>query len=129
MKSFILSLLTTCGICSSCNAEKITQLSPQEYANAVTTDTTAVILDVRRPDEFAAGHLKNALLLDFLNTKAFRQGIEQLDKEKTYYIYCRSGRRSANAATTMQKLGFRVVEMRGGIEAWKAENLPLDYSK
>lgn len=84
----------------------------------------AVVIDVRKPSEYAEGHLKNAQLLDFLDEPAFDEGIKKLDKTKHYYIYCRSGRRSHNAAEKMQKLGLTVYDMRGGILSWNRQGLP-----
>lgn len=126
MKNWILSLLATIGLCSSCDAKgKIEVLSPQNFEKEAKADTTAVILDVRQPDEYAEGHLEGAILLDFLATESFNEGLKSLDKDKTYYVYCRSGRRSNGAATEMQKQGFKVRDMKGGILAWKEAGLKI----
>lgn len=120
MKHWIISLLALLGLCPGCHSQqdRIPLLTPQAYEEAVANDENAVILDVRRPDEYAEGHLKNAILLNVLDEPAFKNGIRQLDPSKTYYIYCRSGRRSHHAATLMHETGFRVADMKGGISAW-----------
>jgi rhodanese-related sulfurtransferase len=74
----------------------------------------AVLLDVRTPGEVAAGKLKNALNIDFRNP-SFDAKIEKLDREKSYFLYCRSGVRSANACKKMHKMGFtKLVNLSGG---------------
>lgn len=108
--------------CKAQNSVKV--LTAEEFAAAVKADKKAVILDVRRPDEFAAGHIEGAVLLNFLDTVAFNAGVEKLDKSKTYYIYCRSGRRSNNAAVILQKKGFTVFDLGGGFLSWQRYNLP-----
>lgn len=108
--------------CKAQNSVKV--LTAEEFAAAVKEDKKAVVLDVRRPDEFAAGHIEGAVLLNFLDTVSFNAGVEKLDKSKTYYIYCRSGRRSNNAAVLMQKKGFTVFDLGGGFLSWQRYNLP-----
>ena len=108
--------------CKAQNSVKV--LAAEEFAAAVKADKKAVVLDVRRPDEFAAGHIEGAVLLNFLDTVAFNAGVEKLDKSKTYYIYCRSGRRSNNAAVILQKKGFTVFDLGGGFLSWQRYNLP-----
>lgn len=126
MKKIVLSFLAALGLCTSCTAEnKIKTLSPEEYIKAVSSDTMSVILDVRKPEEFAEGHLEGATLLDFLNPSAFNKGLKDLDKKKHYYIYCRSGKRSHAAADKMQKQGFIVFDMEGGILNWTGKGFPV----
>ena len=79
-----------------------------------------VVLDVRTTQEFNEGHLPNAVHIDVLDSVAFVQQITKLKKRKTYLVYCKSGRRSAKAATIMEQQGFRHIwNMDGGITAWK----------
>lgn len=126
MKKWILSALMLLGFNACGKADDgITLLSPAEYAQAVKTDTTAVVLDVRRPEEFAEGHIAGARLLNVLDASAFEEGVKAMDKTKTYYVYCRSGRRSRDAALQIQKAGFAVKELQGGILAWKAAGMPV----
>ena len=82
-----------------------------------------VILDVRTPEEFADGRIENAINLDYYSD-TFQEELNKLDKNKTYLIYCRSGRRSSNALNTMKELKFReAYNMLGGIIEWQAEGL------
>jgi rhodanese-related sulfurtransferase len=82
------------------------------------------MLDVRTPEEYSAGHLRNALLLP---VEDLERRVDELEGEKGKLIiaYCRSGRRSRNAATFLQGKGFHVLNMEGGILAWSGEGLPV----
>ena len=88
-----------------------------------------VIIDVRTPEEFANEHIENAINLDYYS-EDFRDELDTLDKERTYLIYCRSGKRSGNALKIMKELGLKkVFNMLGGIIQWKAEGYPLQQWK
>ena len=83
-----------------------------------------IIIDVRTPEEFAEGHVEDAIIIDFYS-ESFADELNALDKNKTYLIYCRSGGRSGKALKIMEELGFtKVYNMSGGIVDWKAEGLP-----
>ena len=98
--------------------------SPREAFALTAKDPTVVLLDVRTPEEFSAGHLRNALLLPVEDLDR-RVGELEGEKGKLIIAYCRSGRRSRNAATFLQGKGFRVLNMEGGILAWSREGLPV----
>ena len=83
-----------------------------------------IILDVRTPEEFTEEHIENATNLDFYS-ETFRNELNQLDKNKTYLVYCRSGNRSGKALNIMTELNFgEVYDVLGGIIAWNVEGLP-----
>ena len=83
-----------------------------------------VVLDVRTQDEFEAGSLPGATLVDFYGDDFVRR-IEDLDREVPYLVYCRSGGRSAKTAQLMGQLGFRdVTDVEGGMLAWVDAGLP-----
>ena len=83
-----------------------------------------VIIDVRTPEEFAGGHIENAINIDYY-ASTFESDINALDKDKAYLIYCRSGNRSGQALDIMEDLGFQeVYDLGGGINAWKSAGLP-----
>lgn len=126
MKNFILSALAAIGLFTGCNAQsQVKVLVPEAFITAVEGDTTAVILDVRRPSEYAEGHLAKAINIDWLNQEAFSKALPTLDERRTYYVYCRSGRRSNAATTKMQDEGFKVFDMAGGYLRWTAEQRPV----
>ena len=82
-----------------------------------------IILDVRTPGEYASGHIAGAMNLDYYS-KSFRTTLNQLDKSKTYLIYCHTGRRSGLTLDLMRDLGFsEAYDIEGGIAAWKAKGL------
>jgi len=88
-----------------------------------------VVLDVRTPEEFAAGHLpvEGGTLrnLDFY-ADGFRQQLDRLDRDVTYLVYCRTDNRSGEAIAMMQNLGFeRLYNLDGGIVAWQDAGLAL----
>lgn len=84
-----------------------------------------VVLDVRTPEEFAAGHLPGARNLDFF-APDFRQRLEALALEKRpVLLYCRSGNRSVRACDLMRRLGMEeVLHLAPGFRAWHAAGLP-----
>lgn len=78
------------------------------------------LLDVRTAKEFSTGHLPDALQADFTKKNEFFDRIQHLDKSRPVYVYCLSGGRSSAAAEWMRSNGYaNVVEMEGGIIAWK----------
>lgn len=85
------------------------------------------VLDVRTSGEFRGGYIKNALLADWNDRDQFNERIKYVDKDKPVYIYCLAGGRSAAAASWMRQNGFtNVLELVGGINAWKRENKHLE---
>jgi rhodanese-related sulfurtransferase len=86
---------------------------------------TNVVLDVRTPKEYEAGHIPGAMLIDF-NSPDFEKKISTLDKDKTYLVHCAAGGRSAKASAKMTTLNFKnVYNLEGGYRAWeKAGNKP-----
>jgi len=83
------------------------------------------IIDVRTPQEYSQGHLENAINLDY-SSVGFKEGLMKLDKNKTYLIYCGTGRRSGLALDIMGELDFaRVYNLSGGINSWQVEELPI----
>ncbi len=74
----------------------------------------AVVLDVRTPEEFASGHLAEAENIDF-RAADFRDQVSKLDRDQTYYLYCRTGNRSGQASEIMRELGFTSLYNIGGI--------------
>lgn len=83
-----------------------------------------IILDVRTSEEFAEGHIEGAIMLDFYS-ETFKDELKNLDKNKTYIVHCRSGRRSKKTLNMMKELKFKeAYNMLGGIKKWKEEGLP-----
>ena len=88
-------------------------------------NATSILIDVRSPDEFAAGHVEGAINLDF-ESGALESELSSLDQNAEYMLYCRSGRRSALATALMVEAGFTDVTDLGGIDAAaKSTDLPI----
>lgn len=79
--------------------------------------TGAVMLDVRTPMEFTSGNIPGARNLDMMGYE-FEDELGKLDKSKTYFVYCRSGNRSAQACAIMSEMGLKTYNLAGGISAW-----------
>jgi len=98
---------------------------PPAEAKAYLETEKPVLLDVRTPDEYAAGHIENAVNMDYY-APDFSDRLSKLDKTAKYLIYCRSGKRSASALKIMQEQGFTEIhDIAGGINAWIAAGYPI----
>ncbi len=94
-------------------------ISVEEFKERMTEENT-VILDVRTPQELNEGEIPGHIMIDF-RSPDFRQRINELERGKTYLVYCRSGARSANTCELMGHLGFtKLFNLSGGIMAWNS---------
>ena len=99
-------------------------LEQDKWKNGLEYDSDAFILDVRTPEEFESSRIPNSVNIDFYNPEIFTQEIGKLDKDKSYYIYCRTGVRSANSCHLMKELGFtKTYNLIGGIVNWNGETI------
>ena len=97
-------------------------LEQDKWKTGFENDTDAVMLDVRTTDEFESNRIPRSINIDFYNPEIFMQEISKLDKDKSYYIYCRTGVRSANTCHLMKELGFvNTYNLIGGIVDWKGQ--------
>lgn len=97
---------------------KVENLDSPAFSEKMKKDPDAVLLDVRTQGEFALGHIPNSKLIDIMSP-TFLKEIEQLDKSKNYYVYCRSGNRSYHAGMAMVRIGFQTVyNLADGILDW-----------
>ena len=119
-----LGLTTACGQQRSGAAENFENVEVAAFAELI-ADSNVVILDVRKADEFAEGHIKGAILIDQFQSDFVEQAQAKLPKDKTIAVYCRSGRRSANAAGKLADIGYKCVNLKGGILAWKKADMPV----
>lgn len=86
-----------------------------------------VIMDVRTPEEWQRGSVKNATKLNWMEEKQFKAAAAQLDKSKTYLIYCGSGGRAEYAAEYLHSIGFtKLFVLQGGFRDLKNEGLPVE---
>jgi len=97
-------------------------LTQEDWVSQYEADDNGVILDVRTENECNEGIIANAINIDIYEGQGFIQKIEELDKSKNYYVYCRSGARSAKACEVMESLGFEnTFNLLGGILGWDGE--------
>ena len=97
-------------------------LTQEDWVSQLEADENAVILDVRTEDECNNGIIPNAINIDIYKGQEFIEKLEALDKTKNYYVYCRSGARSAKACEVMNNLGFEnTYNLQGGIIEWNGE--------
>lgn len=119
-------LVTACGGASGAGGAILETVSPARAAEIIGEGPPGlVVLDVRTPEEFAAGHLADAVNLDFYQP-GFASALAALDREAPYVLYCRTDNRSAEVRELMGNLGFsEVYEIDGGIVAWAEEGRPF----
>ena len=97
-------------------------LTQENWVSQFEADENAVILDVRTTAECSEGIIPNAINIDIHSGQEFVNAVEALDKSKNYYVYCRSGMRSAKACEIMNQLGFEnAFNLTGGIIEWDGE--------
>ncbi|TVZ27433.1 rhodanese-related sulfurtransferase [Gillisia sp. Hel_I_86] len=97
-------------------------LTQEQWSKEVREDEKAVILDVRTEEEFIEGYIPNAKNIDIYKGQGFLDEVEKLDKSKNYYVYCRSGARSAQACALMKQQGFdNASNLMGGITDWEGD--------
>ncbi|MCJ8164356.1 rhodanese-like domain-containing protein [Pontibacter sp. E15-1] len=105
---------------------KAKKVDSQEAKALLAQEPGIVVLDVRTPAEFAAGHLQNATLVD-ISAADFSQRLQALDKSKSYLVYCAVGGRSHQAAQQMQQLGFKqVYDATEGFSNLKNAGVPVE---
>jgi len=97
----------------------VINLDSESFSEKFKSDSQGVLLDVRTSQEFSAGHIPDSKLID-IYLPTFAEKISELDKEKNYYIYCRSGNRSYHAGVFMMQQGFKTVyNLADGILDWR----------
>jgi rhodanese-related sulfurtransferase len=97
-------------------------LSQEEWAEKLSNDPNAVILDVRTEEEMEEGYIPKAINIDIYQPQEFMDELEQLDKSKHYYVYCRSGNRSRQACALMNSIGFaNAFNLEGGVLEWEGD--------
>ena len=119
----MISLFPLLG-CIACSGGAYNDLTTEEF-DAATKDGTMAIVDVRTPEEYANGHLRDAANVNWFDQDFMDQIAKAYPKGTQLAVYCRSGRRSAEAAAKLSKAGYKVSNMLGGYLAWTEENRPV----
>jgi rhodanese-related sulfurtransferase len=100
------------------------RVDPDTFASRI-AERHVVLLDVRTPEEYAAGHLDGATNLP-LSSADFSDRVADLDPDRTYAVYCRTGVRSQEAVELMRSAGIEAVyDLDGGLTAWVSSGRPV----
>lgn len=127
--SLILIISFTILSCKGKISENIKNIDPKTFAEKIKETPNAQIIDVRTPGEFAAGHIENAVNIDWLGD-VFVANAEKLDKSKPVFVYCKTSNRSPSAAAKLEELGFKnIFNLDGGLLKWDAEGLSKPTDK
>ena len=124
MKRLLICLMAALGLTTACCQQDFENTDPEGFAVLI-ADTTVVVLDVRTAEEFKDGHIAYSLNIDVKKDDFEKKALATLPKNKTVAVYCRSGRRSANAAGLLAKKGYKCVNLYGGILAWIESGKPV----
>ncbi len=124
MNRLLTCLLAVLGLNTACGQQNFENTDVQGFAELV-RDSNVVVLDVRTADEFAEGHIERAVNIDYKKDDFMDRAKATLPTGKTIAIYCRSGRRSANAASMLAPEGYVLVNLKGGIIDWQNAGMPV----
>ncbi len=122
MKQIYVILLTICALvaCQPPNGATYQSVNVVTFAEII-QDSNVVLLDVRTPSEYQAGHIPGAILIDVTQADFLPKCKQQLPIDKTIALYCRSGNRSKKAAQLLSQENYKVVELNTGFNSWDGE--------
>lgn len=110
---------------ASVSSNNVKTVNTEQFSKLLLLDNVQV-LDVRTTEEYQSGHIEDAINIDVLKDD-FKTKAAKLDKDKPVLVYCRSGKRSMKAATTLESMGFkRIVNLDGGMLAWEEDDMPVE---
>ena len=117
MKYFFILSFTLIFSCNLINNDEINEIDSDELTEFLQIND-AILLDVRRADEYINGYIENSINIDYISYE-FVTNTERLDKNKPIILYCRSGRRSYLSAIKLSENGFKeIYNLEGGIISW-----------
>ena len=124
MKKIVTCLLASLGLTSACGQANFENVDVNGFS-ALIQEANVVVLDVRTAEEYAEGHIGGAINIDQSQSDFIEKAKAAIPAGKKIAVYCRSGRRSANAAGRLAAEGYQCVNLKGGILAWKEEGKPV----
>lgn len=124
MKTLVTIILIISSVISV-NAQTKKDINSKEVNLMLQKDKKLVVLDVRTPEEFNAGHIKGAINIDIKQPDALSK-IDKLDHQAKYIVHCRTNHRSKIAVDHMVQSGFKTIyQMVDGMNGWNENKLPL----
>ncbi len=124
MRKILACLLAALGMTTACGQQNFENADVDGFA-ALIDSAGVVLLDVRTAQEYQDGHIEGALNIDQSQSDFVEKSTAQLPRDKKIAVYCRSGRRSANAANRLAAVGYQCVNLKGGIIAWQKAGRPV----
>lgn len=126
MRNKLIEMISVLGCLFGCsgNNEGFQSLGADEYETAL-KDSSVVCLDVRTSDEFASDRIGNAINVD-VKKAGFEETVMNLPKDKTIAVYCKGGVRSKDAARVLVKNGYKVINLKKGMDSWKKAGKPVE---
>ena len=124
LKKIITCLLAVLGMTSACGQKNYEDVDVSGFAELI-ADSSVIVLDVRTADEYGDGHIERAINIDVKKDDFLQKAKAAIPTDKTIAVYCRSGRRSANACGKLSSVGYKCVNLKGGILAWMDEKKPV----
>ena len=122
MKKLLFILMTSLFFmsCKGQETEHFKILDSTQYEQSI-SENNVTIIDVRTSEEYKSGHIKNAHNIN-VQSDDFKTKMQNFDRDKPVYIYCRSGARSEKAGKILEEMGFKeIYDLKGGILSWKGE--------
>lgn len=123
LQLFIYKHLNITAMVHTENALDYLTVGTKEFAADIKSPEVYLI-DVREPDEYATGHIDGATNIDVLSPDFVVNAEHILPDDKTIAVYCGTGKRSAMASEQLTEVGYKVINLDGGLNAWKEAGLP-----
>lgn len=127
MNKLLISIMTLLAGClAGCGQQNIRTVGADEFGKVIARENVQ-LLDVRTTTEFRDGHIASDKVknIDYRQPDFIEQADKALDKGRPVAVYCRSGRRSLDAAKMLAGRGFEVINLKGGILEWQEKGKPV----
>ena len=125
-KKVIFNICMIFSFCCCAQNQKFESFTPAEFEKLLKDDSSIQLVDVRRPEEYSAGHINNAVLIYVQEDNFISKADSMLDKSKPVAVYCRSGKRSKDASKKLAGKGYKVYELNDGYLGWVEYRKTID---
>lgn len=126
MKNLLMLLLSVVGFqVSACGQKTVPEMDSAQFHSLIQRDSVQLV-DVRTAEEYAERKIHGALNINVLESNFMTKAEKLLVKSRPIAVYCRSGKRSLNAAKRLLAAGFDVINLKGGIIGWTSAGFPVD---